>query len=171
MQFLGKVVDMPVLMQHWCFSPDSAEHCLEVCRCSSWTRLACPSCCNDRCFGPDSAEHCLEIHRCSSWTRCPCPSLWRLVPMARQRRIPVEIPQVQFLDKFGIAVVLNESALVQMCRKLWSSTVARSGMWRSLQELDSRRPATCTLVVRLLHGWISLVWTCAKACPKQQQQQ
>ena len=43
---------------------------------------------------------------------------------ALQRRKPVEIPQVQFLDKFGIPVVLYDSALVQMYRRLWSSTVA-----------------------------------------------
>ena len=64
-----------------CFGPDSAEHCLEVYRCSSWTRLACPSCGNDRCSswtrsltcplgcydqrdGPDSAENCQEVVRC-----------------------------------------------------------------------------------------------------------
>ena len=68
---------------------------------------------------------------------------------------PVEIPQVQFLDKVSMLVVVA----AQMCRKLCSSTVARNGMWRSFRELDSRRPATCTLVVRLLRGWISLVWT------------
>ena len=54
--------------------------------------------------------------------------------------------------------------LVSDAKGFWGSCVRhRSGMWRSLRELDSRRPATCTLVVRLLHGWISLVWT--DTCP------
>ena len=74
----------------------------------------------------------------------------------------MEIPQVQFLDKASMPVVVA----VQMCRKLWSSTVVKSEIWQSFREFYSRRLATCTLVVRLLHGWISLVWTdtCALKC-------
>ena len=85
----------------------TVQNCLEKHICSSWTRFACLSCGNDRCFGPDSAEHCLEIHRCSSRTGCPCPLLWRLVLMARLRSIPVEIPQVPFLDKLFMPVVVS----------------------------------------------------------------
>ena len=41
-------------------------------------------------------------------------------------QITVEIPQMQFLDEVHMPVVLHDSALVQICRKLWSSTVAVS---------------------------------------------
>ena len=53
MQFLGKVVDMPVFMQHRCFGPDSAQHCRVS---AGAVQVYCPSCCNDRCIGPDSAD-------------------------------------------------------------------------------------------------------------------
>ena len=56
--------------------------------------------------GPDSAEHPWRFHRCRSWTSCSCPLLC-LVPMARQRRTPVEIPQVPFLDKLFMHVVVS----------------------------------------------------------------
>ena len=44
---------------------------------------------------------------CSSWTRLTFPSLLRPMPMARQRRTPVEIPQVPFLDKLFMPVVVS----------------------------------------------------------------
>ena len=37
-----------------------------------WTRLTCPSWCNDRCYGPDSVENCLEVCSCCSSTRSSC---------------------------------------------------------------------------------------------------
>ena len=126
-------------------------------------------------FLPVAVGKPVELPKVQFSNKVTCSSLWCLVPMAktvqktcgdstsavlgqvvrarrgvwsmaRQRRKPVEIPQVQFLDKVSMPVVVA----VQMCRKLCSS----------------RRPATCTLVVRLLHGWISLVWTdtCALKC-------
>ena len=58
------------------------------------------------CRWPDSAEHAWRFHRCRSWTSCSCPLLC-LVPMARQRRTPVEIPQVPFLDKLFMHVVVS----------------------------------------------------------------
>ena len=57
------------------------------------------------CRCPDSAEHPWRFHRCRSWTSCSCPLLC-LVPMPRQRRTPVEIPQVPFLDKLFMHVVV-----------------------------------------------------------------
>ena len=58
------------------------------------------------CRWPDSAEHPWRFHRCRSWTSCSC-TLLCLVPMARQRRTPVEIPQVPFLDKLFMHVVVS----------------------------------------------------------------
>ena len=37
-----------------------------------WTRLTCPSWCNDRCYGPDSVENSLEVCSCCSSTRSSC---------------------------------------------------------------------------------------------------
>ena len=58
------------------------------------------------CGWPDSAEPLWRFHRCRSWTSCSC-TLLCLVPMARQRRTPVEIPQVPFLDKLFMHVVVS----------------------------------------------------------------
>ena len=88
------------------------------------------------CGCPDSAEHPWRFHRCRSWTSCSC-TLLCLVRMARQRRTPcgdytgavlgqvvharccvwcgwpdsaeppVEIPQVPFLDKLFMHVVVS----------------------------------------------------------------
>ena len=58
------------------------------------------------CRWPDSAEHPWRFHRCRSWTSCSC-TLLCLVPMSRQRRTPVEIPQVPFLDKLFMHVVVS----------------------------------------------------------------
>ena len=57
-------------------------------------------------LGANSAEHPWRFHRCRSWTSCSC-SLLCLVRMARQRRTPVEIPQVPFLDKLFMHVVVS----------------------------------------------------------------
>ena len=75
----------------FCLLPMS-EHPWRFHRCRSWT-----SCCV-WCRCPDSAEHPWRFHRCRSWTSCSCPLLC-LVPMSRQRRTPVEIPQVPFLGQ------------------------------------------------------------------------
>ena len=64
------------------------------------------------CGWPDSAEHPWRFHRCRSWTSCSCPLLC-LVPMARQRRTPVEIPQVPFLEKCSCPLL----CLVPMSRQ------------------------------------------------------
>ena len=46
-----------------------------------------------------------------------------------------------------------------MCQVFTLVVVRRCGGPDVLRELDPRRPATCTSVFRLLHGWNSLVWT------------
>ena len=68
MQFLGKVVDMPVLMQHWCFWSRQCKTLSGGTQVQFLDQFG-----NDRCFGPDSAEHCLEVYMSSSWTRLSCP--------------------------------------------------------------------------------------------------
>ena len=58
------------------------------------------------CGCPDSAEPPWRFHRCRSWTSCSC-TLLCLVRMSRQRRTTVEIPQVPFLDKLFMDVVVS----------------------------------------------------------------
>ena len=58
------------------------------------------------CGCKDIAEHPWKFHRGRSWTSCSCMLLC-LVRMARQRRTPVEIPQVPFLDKLFMHVVVS----------------------------------------------------------------
>ena len=58
------------------------------------------------CRWPDSAEHPWRFHRCRSWKSCSCPLLC-LVRVTRQRRTPVEISQVPFLDKLFMPVVVS----------------------------------------------------------------
>ena len=99
--------------------PRQCEYCLEITQLQFLDTFVMPSLCNDRC--PVSCGQSTDAVLGQGFV---APSLLCLVLMARQRRKPVETPQVQFLDKFDMPVVLHDSALVQMSKKLWSSTVA-----------------------------------------------
>ena len=59
---------------------------------------------------------------------------------------PVEIPQVQFLDRWRHAVVVTTWLGVQTCRKLWFSTVAVLGMVADVPARAVHRPGVDVLV-------------------------
>ena len=100
---LGQVVHARCCV--WCRCPDSAEHPVEIPQVPFLDKLF-MHVVVFWCGCPDSAEHPWRFHRCRSWTSCSC-TLLCLVRMSRQRRTPVEIPQVPFLDKLFMHVVVS----------------------------------------------------------------
>ena len=122
-QFLDKVYKSVFLV--WCRWPDSAENPWRFHRCSSWTRFTCPSV--QKTSGDSTGTvlgQGLHALLCRKPLEIPQVQFLDKVHMPFCAENQLENPQVQFLDMFDMPVVLHDSALVQICRKLWSSTVA-----------------------------------------------
>ena len=111
------------------------------------------------CRCPDSAEHPWRFHKCRSSESCSC-TLLCLVPMSRQRRTPVEIPQVPFLDKLFMHVVVSGAVVQTALNTRGDSTGAVLG-----QVVHARCCVWCRCPDSAEHPWrFHRSWTSC-SCP------
>ena len=95
---LFRWVDVPANMQRQVPAVLKTFWVSSLLRCSFSTRLACPSCCNDRCSGPDSTGNCLvSVRAVLGQGSDACGKFFDQVwmPVVVQRQVLVVVQTVQ----------------------------------------------------------------------------
>ena len=77
---------------------------------------------------------------------------------------PVEIPQLQFLDKVDMPVVALTGVLVRTCRKLWRCRSCRSSSRNACPSLCNDRLMVQTLQKTVGVPQVQLLWACRRLC-------